>query len=335
MTDITNTTEGKTSVMNEDCTPMSHYHARDAYNDFILRLEALKNSHPSWSEPRNQQRPFKPKFLAFIRNLIYRMPVAPEVTPLVDGTVRFFYKKTKAPRDKWQTMEIIIYPRRHFKMTAKTRIMRDTPFVRTNTARPDYLSDMVRSFFELDCVNTKDHPIRFRTGTIMDYPYLSAMCQTTMGPFAKYSPQNIQSLAPYTAVAYDPQYGIVSCAGIGPSKEDAYQYEVQFLITLQNYRGLGLARQCLHKALTALLKDHPDATVIAKSILPAGAVQDVCKSPLRKVGFKKIKIVKGEKKYSCFECDRCNADLHYCEYYSDESVCSTVYYELQDRSGKV
>ena len=179
----------------------------------FLRLEALKSSHPSWSEPRNQQRPFKPKFLAFIRNLIYRMPIAPEVTPLVDGTVRFFYKKTKAPRDKWQTMEIIIYPRRHFKMTAKTALCGMHP-----SSVPIQLVQIISLIWledSLSWIASIQRIIPFVSALAPLWIILiSAMCQTTMGPFAKYSPQNIQSLAPYTAVAYDPQYGIVSCAGI-------------------------------------------------------------------------------------------------------------------------
>jgi hypothetical protein len=323
------------TVEKQDCTPQMLFTPHAAFNDFLLRLEQLRSYHREWNDPRNQNRPFKQNFVDFIRQLVLRLPVAPEITPLVNGTVRFRYKKTHAPRDKWQSMEIIIYPQRHFEMTAKSRLPKQEPFKRSNMARPDYLSDMIQAFFELDHVNTKEHPLRYRKATVNDYPFIAAMAQSTFGPHAIYHVRNISQLLSYCVVAEDPMYGIVSIAALKEGNGDDCDYEVSFMITAQNYRGLSLASKCLRKALTNLLNDHPQARVLAKSIMRDNSIKDVCQSSLRRAGFKRTKVVRGEKRYRCFDCDRCNTLNGYCDFQNPSSVCSTAYYLLGDYGGKM
>ena len=302
-----------------------------AFNDFLLRLEQLKRMHLDWDDPRNQSRPFKQSFIDFLHRLILRLPVPPEITPLSNGTVRLRYRK-RAPRDKWQILEFVIYPKRYFEMTAKSRITKQEPFKRTNVARPDYMSDMVQAFYELDHVNTKEHPLRFRKASVIDMPFLSAMCQMTFGPHAIYHPRAISQLTQYCYVAEDPLYGIVSAAAIS---EDTItkDYNVNFLMTVQNYRGLSLATNCLRKAIKDLLKDHPNAVVNAAVPLKWTEAKDVAHSAMKRAGFKKVKVVKGEKKYRCFDCDRCNTQNGYCDIFNPATCCSTVHYTLIDRKG--
>ena len=349
MDEVTKTTTAQTessirpSINKVDATPQFLYSCNAAYNDFLIRLEQLRGKRHGWNDLKNQGRPFKNSFVEFIRNLVLRLPVAPEITPQQDGTVKFLYKK-RAPRDKWQSMEIIIYPQRHFEMTAKSRMSSQKPFKRTNMARPDYISDMIVAFFEHDTVNTKEHPLRYRKATTNDYPFISAMCQMTFGPHTKYHVQKISELLKYCIVCEDPIYGIVSVAAIAPMRiedvnpkepGDNADFEVQLMITAQNYRGLSLVSKCLRKAVTNLLIDHPDATVLARSVMSDGATKDVCQSALRRAGFKRYKIVRGEKKYCRFDCDRCNILNGNCVFDNPDSVCSVVYYKLGDYGGKM
>lgn len=303
-----------------------------AFNDFLLRLEQLKKSHPDWDDPRNQSRPFKQTFVDFLHRLILRLPVPPEITPMANGTVRLRYRK-RAPRDKWQILEFVVYPQRYFEMTAKSRIPKQAPFQRTNLARPDYMSDMVQAFYELDYVNTKEHPLRFRPASVIDLNFISAMCQMTFGPHNIYHPRNISKLSQYCYVADDPLYGIVSVAAIS---EDSltHDYVVNILITAQNYRGLSLSTKCLRKCVNEVLKDHPDATIRASVPLRWNEAKDVAHSAMKRAGFKKEKIVKGEKRYQCFDCDRCNTQNGYCDFYNPNTTCSTVHYVLIDKNKK-
>lgn len=332
MPELTNATENGTparpTIDRQDCSVAMAFTPHAAFNDFLMRLEQLRQSHKDWQNTRNQARPFKQSFVDFIQRLVLRLPVAPEITPLSNGTVRFRYKK-RAPRDKWQELEIIIFPDRHFAMSARSRIANQPPFRRINMARPDYISDMVRAFYELDVVSTKEHPIRFRKATVADYPYIAAMCQITFGPHAIYHVKNIAKLLEYCYVADDPIYGIVSVASIAESETEA-NYEVKILITVENYRGLSMATRCLSKAATALLEDHPDANAIAAIPMADGKTKDVAHSAMRRAGFKKFKIVRGEKRYRCFDCDRCNMLNGYCDPHKASSVCSTVYYRMTD-----
>ena len=71
----------KTQKVDASPSPTT-FTTQSAFNDFLLRLEHLKSMHPEWADPKNQNRPFKQSFIDFIHNLILRMPVAPEVTPL-------------------------------------------------------------------------------------------------------------------------------------------------------------------------------------------------------------------------------------------------------------
>lgn len=313
-----------------DLTTTTQFTAHTAFNDFLLRLQQLRATKSGWDDPRNQNRPFKQSFVDFLHRLVLRLPVAPEITPLTNGTVRLRYKK-RAPRDKWQTMEFIIYPQRYFEMTAKSRMPKQPPFVRTNVARPDYISDMVQAFFELDYVNTKEHPLRFRKAVCTDYPFISAICQMTFGPHQCYHPAKISKLCEYCYVADDPMYGIVSVCAIS---EDPHNvgYKVNFMVTVQNYRGLSMASKCLRKCVADLLQDHPNAYVTAESPMPFDQAKDVAHSALRRAGFKKTRIIKGEKRYQCFDCDRCNTLNGYCDFENPSSVCSTVHYELRDLS---
>lgn len=302
-----------------------------AYNDFLLRLEHLKGSHPDWSDPRNQNRPFKHSFISFIHNLILRMPVAPEVTPLVSGEVLFRYRKSHAPRHKWQVMEITLDHKRNFNMVAKSRIGSQAPFKRSNVAYPNTISDMVRSFYELDAVNTKEHPIRFRFATVNDYPFIAALCQSAFGPHEIYHPRNISKMMTSCVVAEDPIYGIVSVASVMNSDTE-FDYEVAFLVTIPSYRGFDLAGRCLRKAMTPLLEKKPEASFLGKGIIPDGQATDVCRWIYKKAGFNKFKIVRGEKKYKCFDCDRCNLSNHYCTFEDPSSVCTTVYYQKNGKA---
>jgi hypothetical protein len=322
------------AVVQQDVVPNAMFTPHAAFNNFLMRLEHLKSRHPEWTEPRNQNRPFKKTFVNFIHNLILRMPVAPDVTPLSNGTVKLTYMKAHAPRDKWQTMEIIIYPQRHFEMTVNSRLPNQEPFKRGNMARPDYISDMVRSFYELDHVNTKEHPLRYRKATVNDYPYIAGMCQTVFGPHECYHPRNISKLLQYCTVCEDPMYGIVSVASISENPRDDSDYEVSMMLTAENYRGLSLVSKCLRKSVMDLLNDHPAATVQAKSIMKDGMNKDACQSALRRAGFKRVKIVRGENRYRNFDCDRCNTCNGYCNFMDSESVCSTVYYELRETAKK-
>lgn len=328
-----NETPQRPAVSQQDVVPTANFTPHAAYNDFLMRLEHLKSRHPDWNDPRNQNRPFKRTFVEFVRNLVLRLPVAPEITPMSNGTVRLRYVKTHAPRDKWQSMEIILYSKRHFQMTATSRLPNQPPFTRGNMARPDYLSDMIRAFYELDYVNTKEHPLRFRKANVNDYAFISGMCQSAFGTHACYHPRNISKLLPYCIVADDPMYGIVSIAAITECEKDDYDFEVSIMLTAENYRGLSLVSQCLRRAVTNLLVDHPDATIEAKSIMRDGVMKDVCQSALRRAGFKRTKIVRGEKRYRNFDCDRCNTCNGYCVFHDPSSVCSTVYYELNDKGG--
>lgn len=318
-----------------DQTPSPNvFTAQAAFNDFLLRLEHLKGFHPEWTDPKNQNRPFKQSFVDFIHNLILRMPVAPEVTPLVNGNVLFRYKKSHAPRHKWQIMEITLDRRRNFSMIAKSRIGSQEPFRRSNVAYPNTISDMVRSFYELDAVNTKEHPIRFRFATVNDYPYIAALCQSTFGPHDIYHPRNISKMLYSCAVAEDPIYGIVSCAAIMPSMTE-YQYEVAFLVTIPSYRGFDLAGRCLRKAMVPILEKEPDASIIGKGVIPDGKTTDVCRGIYKKAGFRQFKIVRGEKKYQCFDCDRCNIANHYCNFEDPSSVCTTTFYHKLPAKSKM
>lgn len=317
-------------AITEKPAPVSTSFVHTAFSDFLLRLEQLRASHPDWKDQRNQNRPFKASFIRFLRNLVLRLPVAPEMTPLVNGSVRLRYKK-RAPRDKWQLLEFVIYPQRYFEMTAKSRIASNPPFQRTNTARPDYISDMIQAFFEYDYVNTKEHPVRFRKATVVDYPFIAAMCQSAFGPHTEYHPSKISKLCQYCYVADDPLYGIVSTAGISEDPVNG-NYKVNFLITVQNYRGLSLASKCLRKAVSDLIAVDPDCTITAASPIPHDAVKDVAHSALKRAGFKKVKCVVGEKKYQNFDCDRCNTCNGYCTFDDASSVCSTLHYTLNAKN---
>lgn len=320
------------AIEKKDLTETVTYTTHAAFNDFVLRLKQLQVSHPDWTDPRNQNRPFKQSFLEFLRKLILRLPVAPEMTPMVNGTVRLRYKK-KAPRDKWQTLEFTIYPQRYFEMSAKSRMPKQDPFQRTNVARPDYISDMIQAFYAYDYVNTKEHPLRFRKAVVTDYPFISAMCQMTFGPHICYHPTNISKLCQYCYVADDPMYGVVSVAAVSPSSHGT-DFEVNFMVTTQNYRGLSIASKCLRKCVIDVLKEHPNAVINAAAPMAYDSAKDVAHSALRRAGFKKTKVVKGEKRYKCFDCDRCNTLNRYCDFDDPTSVCSTAYYTLVDSGFK-
>lgn len=311
-------------------TTMAGFTVHSAFNDFLIRLQQLRSSHPDWENPRYQNRPFKATFIDFLHRLILRLPVAPEITPLSNGTVRLRYKK-RAPRDKWQMMEFIVYPQRYFQMTAKSRIPNQPIFQRTNLARPDYISDMIQAFYELDYVNTKEHPIRFRKAVMTDYAYISALCQSTFGPHRCYHPSLISKLCQYCYVADDPMYGIVSVAAISEDEKSEH-LKVNFIVTVQNYRGLSMASKCLRKCVSAALAEHPDAIIDAESPMHYDAVKDAAYSALRRAGFKRVLTVKGEKKYKCFDCDRCNILNGYCKFEDPKSVCYTVHYQLTPSS---
>lgn len=330
----------RSRVIRDDVSLNAPYRVHQAYNDFILRLEALKANHPEWDNPRNQNRPFKLSFLKFLHNLVLRLPVAPEMTPKADGTVRLRYKKMHSPRDKWQCFDITIHPQRHFTSVATSRLADVQEFPRMNKARPDYLSELIQEFYEHDNVSIKEHPLRFRRATTLDYPYISALCQSTFGPFAKYSPAKIKEICSYCYVADDPRYGIVSVAAIGehpdsPDLLNPQTYEISFLVTLQNYRGLGIIDRCIRKALTDLAKDHEDAIVLAACPMKDGETNATAHSALHRCGFKKVSIVRGEKRYRDFECDRCNVQNCWCDFQSAASVCSTVHYQMTDCRGKL
>lgn len=327
------TAPARPSVSKVDATPESLYSVHQAFNDFLMRLEHLKQYHPDWDDPRNQSRPFKTSFINFIKELVLRLPVAPEILPQKDGTVLFKFTK-RAPRDKWQVMEVVVHPRRHFDMVAKSRVRSQEPFRRTNMARPDYLSDMIQAFYELDHVNTKEHPLRFRAVTVNDYPFIAGMAQSIFGPHACYHPRRISQLLEYAVVADDPMYGILSVAALNKCPTDEADYQVSIMMTVQNHRGLSLASKCLRGALTNCLVAHPTARVIAKSILKDGNLKDVCQSALRRAGFKRYQLVRGERRYTNFDCDRCNTLNCHCDFANPESVCSTAYYRLGDYGGK-
>lgn len=322
-------------VEHSDCTPPVQMTPHRSFSDFLIRVDNLTSQRADWSDPTNKNRPFKHSFIEFIHRLVLRMPVAPELVPLTDGTVRFRYRKNHAPKDKWQVLEIIVTPKRVFSLTARSRLPNQAPYTRTNTARPDILSDLVRSFYELDSVNVQDHPLKFRSINVNDIPYISAMCQTSFGPHTIYKPKNIGVLLDHTVVAEDPIYGIMSVAAIHRSERDDFDYEVSFLITVENCRGLSLASQCLRKAVTNVLAQEPEAEILATSILPDGQVKDVAQSALRRAGFRRIRIVRGERRYRCFDCDRCNKTNGWCDFEDPNSVCSTVYYRLSNHGGKL
>lgn len=323
------------AVEEQDVVPNAMFTPQAAFNNFLMRLEHLRTRHPEWIDPRNQNRPFKKSFVTFIHDLTLRLPVPPDITPMMDGTVRLKYVKSHAPKDKWQTMEIIVHPQRHFEMTAKSRLPDQPPFCRGNMARPDYISDMVRCFYELDHVNTKEHPLRYRRATVNDYPFIAGMCQSVFGPHDRYHPRVISRLLQYCVVCEDPMYGIVSVAAVAESGSNDFDYEVTVMVTAENYRGLSLVSKCLRKAVANLLVEHPNSTILAKSIKKDGVSKDVCQSALRRAGFKRTKIVRGEKRYRTFDCDRCNTCNGYCDFDNPNSVCSTVYYELKDMGGKL
>ena len=319
----------------EDLTPQYLYTTVQSYTDFMLRLERLKASNPEWDNPRNQSRPFKRSFMEFLKGLVLRLPVAPEMLPQKDGTVLLRFKKVNQPRHKWQIMEVKIFPTRYFEMTAKSRIPSQAPFAKTNMARPDDLSDMVRAFFELDTVNTKAHPIRYRAATVVDHPYISALYQCTFGPHEEYHPKKISKLLKYCVVADDPMYGIVAVASIAEhNKKEEADYDVSALLTVEAYRGLGLASKCLRKAVTNLLIEHPNARVLARPLIADGSLKDACQSALRRAGFKRYRVVRGERRYRAYDCDRCNTRNGYCTFDDPNSCCSTAYYLLNDYGGK-
>lgn len=327
----------KPSIEKVDAASNSMFSASAALNDFNIRLTSLRNSKPEWNDPKNQHRPFKYSFVNFIKDLIPRLPVTPDITPTVDGNVLLRFRK-RAPTDKWQNMEITIYPQRHFSMIVRSRIANEPPFTKNNIARPDILSDAIRLFYEYDAVSGKDHPIRYRRVTSIDYPAISGMAIMTMGLFDKYSTKNIPKLLEYAVVADDPVYGIVSVAGIGKGPKCGEfinpEYEVALCMTVEPLRGLGIGGKCLRKALTNLLVDHPDANVTAAVQMEDDTVRDNCRGILTRSGFNRVKIINGEKKYRNFECDRCNLCRYLCDYGVQSSNCSTVYYQLGNRGGK-
>lgn len=308
-----------------------------AMSDFNIRLTVLKKDHPEWTDTRNQNRPFKASFIEFIENLLGRLPVTPVVVPTVEGNVLFRFKK-HAPKDQWQVMEITITPQRTFEMIVKSRNVKQEPFRRTNIAKPDILSDAIRMFYEHDGVTSQEHPIRYRKATSIDYPVISGMALVSLGAYPQFGIRKIKDCLEYAVVAEDPMYGIISVAGIGKHPDSGevsnFIYQVNLCITLEPFRGLGICGKCLRKAIANLLIDKPDARVTAAVQMEDDATRDECRGILTRSGFQRVKIVSGESIYHNFLCDRCNLDRCLCGYDEQDSVCSTVYYELGDRGGK-
>ena len=329
--------QSRPAIEKVDCSLDAPESTYQAFNGFMVRLQMLRSKMPSWNDPKNQNRPFKQSFIDFAEDLVCRLPIAPEMVPTYEGNILLRYTK-HAPRDKWQRLEIVIYPQRHFSLTARSRVPHQEPFTRTNIARPDILADVVRSFYENDSVNTQDHPIRYRKATPLDYPILSGMCNLTFGPQAKFHPKKIDELLEYCIVADDPMYGIVAFAGFGKSPKSGDFAEVEYTlgaaITVECFRGLGIGGKCIRKAITNLLIAHPDVMITAKVPLEDGEMRDNCRGILTRSGFYRVKIVRGEDKYINFSCDHCNICNGFCEFRNSNSLCSTVYYVLGDNGGK-
>lgn len=310
------------------------------YNDFLVRLEYMRGKNPDWTDPKNQNRPFKPHFLEFIRTLVTRFPVTPEILPTQEGNVIFKFRKKKAPKDKWQVLEFTITPQRRFSMVVRSRISSQAPFTKINLARPDYMSDIIQKFFELDSVDAKEHPVRYRAATSIDMPYISAIFTTQFGPSADWSPRNIGKVLQYCVVADDPLYGIVSVAAFRKTEKSGdfsnLAFEVAGVYTIQPLRGLGIGGKCLRKSLTDLLADQRrpgDVEIIARVPLMAGTQRDNCRGLLSRSGFKRTKVVRGERRFLKFHCDLCDTERCACVPDSTESMCSTVYYRLNDKGG--
>lgn len=297
------------------------------FNSFNVKLEAMKQRQPSWTDPRNQHRPFKPSFLEFIKTLVLRLPAPPDVSPMLDGSVKIEFKKNGKPRDTWQILTFQVYPKRYFTMMAKSRKPNIKPFKRTNICRVDLMGDLILSFIHKDDVNTKDHPIRYRSATVIDYPVIAALAQTHFGPNSLFSAKEpnatIRSTAQYAVVAEDPIYGIVAvgCVGKTPDCEKS-QFEVTFAYTLELYRGLGIGEKCVRKAITNLLVKHPHAGVMANPTMNVENAKDNCKGLLTRCGFKRAAII---------TCPRLHS--HGVEYSPTSHLCKIVHYELGDTGG--
>lgn len=325
------------TIEHVDMAPSTAMNSNAMYNDFLVRLEYLRSRNPSWTDPKNQNRPFKPHFLEFIRSLVTRFPVTPEILPTEDGNVIFKFRK-KAPKDKWQVMEFTITPQRRFSLKVRSRVATQPPYTKNNLARPDYMSDIIQRFFEEDSVNAKEHPVCYRAATSIDMPYISAIFTTQFKACSEYSPRNIAKTLQYCVVADDPLYGIVSVAAFQKTPKSGdfsnFSYELAGVWTLQPLRGLGIGGKCLRKSLTDLLADHKDAEIVARVPLMAGTQRDNCRGLLSRSGFKRVKVVRGERRYLNFHCDLCDMERCSCVPDSSENMCSTVYYKLNDKGGQ-
>ena len=330
------------TIEHVDMAPSTAMNSNAMYNDFLVRLEYMRSRNPSWTDPKNQNRPFKPHFLEFIRSLVTRFPVTPEILPTEAGNVILKFRKKAAPKDKWQVMEFTITPQRRFSLTVRSRIASQAPYTKNNLARPDYMSDIIQRFFEQDSVDAKEHPVCYRVATTLDMPYISAIFTTQFGPSVDYAPRNISKTLEYCVVADDPLYGIVSVAAFRktPNSGDFahLSYELAGVYTIQPLRGLGIGGKCLRKSLTDLLADQKkpsEVEVIARVPLMAGVQRDNCRGLLARSGFKRVKVVRGERRYLKFHCDLCDMERCACVPDSSESMCSTVYYKLNDKGGSL
>ena len=306
-------------------------------NEFMVRLEALRSKRRDWADPKNQNRPFKPHFLNFIQDLVYRLPYVPEIVPQLDGTALLKYRK-RSPRDKWQIMEITVTPQRRFSMVVHSRLPKQPDFTRNNLARPDILTDSLKAFYEHDAVNIEEHQIHYRPITTLDYGIIAGMASMALGPSQQYAPKNIASLLECGVVAYDPMYNVIAVAALGKAPDSgeltSLHYEVSLILTLQPFRGLGIGGKCLRQAIAMVLAKHPDARITANAQLTDGEARDNCRGVLARAGFVRTKVVRGECRYDRFLCDRCNLDRHLCEFREAASCCSTVFYELNDKGGR-
>lgn len=327
----------KPVVQETDCKPHTNTTVVMAINEFNVRLATMRSKNPGWNDRRNQRRPFKDSFVNFVKELVARLPVVPDIYPTREGNILLKYIKTR-PRDVWQTMEILIMPKRSCVMTVKSRVPKQEPFTMANTARADILSEHIRRFYQVDNPNTKNHPVRYRQATISDIPAISMMVQSHLGIFERFSSRKIASQMEFCWVAEDPHYGIISVAALGKDEASGdvsnFIYDVNFIITLEPLRGLGIGGTCLRKAVNACLQaTNREVEIIAAVKMPHDETVDDCKGILQRSGFHRVKIVKNEGRYREFACAYCNLDQCLCDISMAMANCSTVYYKLGDKGG--
>lgn len=302
--------------------------ALSEFNKVLIRIESIcaKNADLTRSH-------FSAHHLAFVRFLVVRLPIAPKIS--INDMKQLVLTYTKDERK----LDIIILPSR----IAKCTITSETGTRRScnSPARTDYLTEVIRSFYQGSNTFPASNPIVTRAATTFDYPYLSAMMQYKFGMMEEFSSSNIRDKFLYSSISRDQKLGILSCCGIGlcsDREKEFYRqtlkkdfgehkiFKVSVVMTHDAYYGLGLAEKNIRKALQALYDEEPNAWVIADL---KGRDMDTrvrCHSALMRCGFTEEKHLRGKCRFYDFQCASCAIGENNCSVLYSESVCTSFIY---------